>query len=323
MSNPRRIDTHQHFVPADYSTWMHEKGVHSGGVPLPEWSEKHALSFMDHHGIRTGILSLSTPGVWFGNDAEARHWARRINEYGAEVVHKRPDRLGYFATLTLPDVDGSFEEARYAFDVLHADGVVLLAGNDGRYLGDPAFEPLLAFLDEREAVVFIHPGELPGPLADGIPSFTADFLLDTSRTVISLILSGAMDRFPRIKFLLAHAGGFIPYIEYRVMLTMMNEKSKVGQAAAFMRRRRELPRMLEVFKHFYYDVALSATPAALPSLLAVAAPDHITYGSDFPFAPAPAVTVINEAYEHYKLTRTQRRAIDRGTSELLFPRLAG
>ncbi|MEU5263088.1 amidohydrolase family protein [Amycolatopsis sp. NPDC021455] len=107
------------------------------------------------------MLSLSTPGVYFGDVAEARRWAREINEYCAEVVTRRPDRFGFFATLTLPDVDGALAESEYALESLHADGIVLLADNDGRYLGDPEFEPLLASLNDRGTAVFVHPGELP------------------------------------------------------------------------------------------------------------------------------------------------------------------
>ncbi|HWD04156.1 MAG TPA: hypothetical protein VG497_33970 [Kribbella sp.] len=77
---------------------MHEKGIRPGAA----WSPSAALKFMDGHGIRTGILSLSAPGVYFGDVAEARRWARDVNEYAAAVVTDRPDRFGFFATVTLP-----------------------------------------------------------------------------------------------------------------------------------------------------------------------------------------------------------------------------
>lgn len=140
---------------------------------------------MDRHGIATGVLSVSTPGVHLGNDTEARKWARDVNEYTADLVRADPGRFGLFATLTLPDVEGAIAEAEYALDTLHANGVILLASNAGRYLGDPGFAPLLAYLDHRQAIVFVHPGELPGDPVPGIPAFTADFLLDTTRTAIS------------------------------------------------------------------------------------------------------------------------------------------
>ena len=100
---------------------------------------------MDRHGIATGVLSVSTPGVHLGNDTEARKWARDVNEYTADLVRADPGRFGLFATLTLPDVEGAIAEAEYALDTLHADGVILLASNAGRYLGDPGFAPLLAY----------------------------------------------------------------------------------------------------------------------------------------------------------------------------------
>ncbi|NUT98268.1 MAG: amidohydrolase [Saccharothrix sp.] len=323
MSRTQRIDTHQHMVPPHYAKWLRDKGIQVGGIDLPSWSPSAALRFMDGHGIRTGILSLTTPGVYFGDVAEARHWARDVNEFAAGVVVDRPDRFGFFATLTLPDVEGALAEAEYALDVLHADGVVLPANNDGRYLGDPGFAPLLRFLHDRRVTVFIHPGELPGPEVPGIPTFTADFLLDTTRTVISLILSGAMAKYPGIKFLLAHAGGFVPYISYRILLTVLSTKNKAQQAWTLLDQKHQVPKQLAVLRQFYYDIALSASPAALPSLLEVADPDHITYGSDFPFAPAVAVGFMNKTYEKYPLDESLRAAIDRGNSENLFPRLKG
>ncbi len=321
MSRARRIDTHQHVIPSRYADWMRDKGIRPGGIDLPSWSEPAALKFMDGQDIQTGVLSLSTPGVYFGDLAEARSWAREVNEFCAEVVARREDRFGFFATLTLPDVEGALAEAAYALDELHADGIVLLANNDGRYLGDPAFEPLLEFLNARQAAVFVHPGELPAPEVPGIPTFTADFLLDTTRTAISLILSGSMERFPDIKFILAHAGGFVPYISYRILLTMLNAKSKAVQLWTLVDQKHQVPKQLAVMRQFYYEVALSATPAALPSLLEVADPDHITYGSDFPFAPVPAIGFITKQYEDFRMHSSLRAAIDRGNSEALFPRL--
>jgi predicted TIM-barrel fold metal-dependent hydrolase len=300
-----RIDTHQHIVPPDYAQWLRGRGIRPGGVDIPDWSEGAAVEFMDAHGIGTGILSLSTPGVHFGDDDEAARWAREINEYCAGL---RRDRFGFFATLPLPDVDGAIKEAAHALDTLNADGVVLLANYEGRYLGDETFVPLLEFLHERGAVVFVHPGELPAAPVPGVPSFTADFLLDTTRTALSLILSRAMERFAGIRFILGHAGGFVPYIAYRILLTMVKE---------------QMTPSLEVLKRFYYDIALSATPAALPSLLEVAGPERVTYGSDFPFAPPVAVGFVNGQYEQYPLDPAVRAAIDRGNAETLFPRLKG
>lgn len=313
MSRPYRIDTHQHIVPPGYARWILDKGIRPDGLGLPPWSERSALKFMDRHGVQAAILSLSTPGVYFGDAAEARQRAREVNEYSAEVVAARPERFGFVATLTLPDVEGALAEARYGLDTLHADGIVLLANNDGRYLGDPGFEPLLAFLHRRRAVVFIHPGELPAPPVPGIPTFAADFMLDTTRTAISLVLSGAVEKYPGIKFILAHAGGFVPFIASRILLAILNDKDlAVGALAALADKKQS------VLRRFSYDVALSASPAALPSLLEVADPGRIVYGTDLPLAPAPAIDILNMQYENYPLDPGMRQAIDRGNALALF-----
>ena len=217
---------------------------------------------------------------------------------------------------------GAIAEAEYALDVLHADGVVLLANNDGRYLGDPGFAPLLEFLHSRRAVVLIHPGELPAEPVPGIPTFTADFLLDTTRTAISLILSDAMKTYDGIRFILAHAGGFVPYIAYRILLTRLARSNKLAQAFAVVDQKHQIPRLLAPLRQFYYDIALSSTPAALPSLFEVADPTHVLYGSVFPFAPPVAVGFMARQYEGMPVDPALRHGIDRGNAEMLFPRLA-
>lgn len=323
MSRARRIDVHHHIVPPDYAALLRDKGIQPGGIPLPDWGVRSASRLLRRNGIASSILSVSTPGVWFGDVPEARHWARRVNEYAAGVVADDPRSWGFFATLTLPDVDGAIAEATHALDVLGADGVVLLANNAGLYLGDPEFDQLLAFLHERKAVVFVHPGELPAEPVPGIPTFTADFLLDTTRAVTSLILSGAMERYDGIRWILAHAGGFVPYISHRILLTTLREEPKWKLATLALNRRKAVEERMQVFRRFWFDIALSSTPAVFPSLLAVADPSRILYGSDFPFAPAAAVKYMRAEYEDIDLDPTLRAGIDRRNAEALFPRLAG
>ncbi len=263
---------------------------------------------MNERGVETAILSVSTPGVHLGNDVEARAKAREVNEYAAAVVESHPGRFGFFATLCLPDVRGSLEELAYAFDTLHADGVVLLANSGGVYLGDKAFDPLFDELNRRRAVVFVHPSQPPGldPVPE-IPTFVADFLLDTTRAALQLARSETLDRCPDLKVILSHAGGFVPYAAYRL--------------SAFASRTGNPFEGIQRLNRFYFDIALSGSPTALPSLLAFAEPDHVLFGSDFPYAPPVAVHAFTGMYESYALDTAQRASIDRGTAESLFPRL--
>ena len=117
----------------------------------------------------------------FGDDAAARRLARACNEYGAELVADHPARFGYFASLPLPDLDASLAEVEHAVDVLGAEGFVLQSSNsDGSYVGDARFDPLLAELDRRAALVFVHPAipRTPMPTPGGtVPYLVSRFSL--------------------------------------------------------------------------------------------------------------------------------------------------
>ncbi|SEB09478.1 amidohydrolase family protein [Variovorax sp. YR216] len=305
-NNRRRIDTHQHMVPPDYAAWLDRHGVLAGGLPIPTWSAEGALDLMESAGIATGILSVSTPGVHLGDHAEARSMARAVNEFAADVARRHPGRFGFFATLTLPDVDGALAEAAHALDVLGADGVVLLTNVRGTYLGDASIEPLMEELDRRKAVVFVHPSELPAPPVPGIPPFAADFLLDTTRAAINMARRGWLDRYPDLKIILSHGGGFIPYAAERIARICSPDGD---QASGIERLRR-----------FYFDTALSSSAYALPSLLAFADPGRISFGSDWPYAPKERSLHFARLLDGFEMPDATRAAINRGNMEKLFPR---
>lgn len=317
-----RIDVHHHAVPAFYGRLLEDSGHRPGGVAVPEWTPQKSLRLMDRNGIATSVLSVSTPGAWFGDAQKARGLARELNEHLAGVTADNPRRFGFFATLTLPDLEGALAEAEYALDVLKADGIVLLTSAAEQYIYEPQFEALLSYLHTKKAVVFVHPGELPAEPAPGIPAFTADFLLETVRAATGLVLSGSVEKYGDIRWILSHAGGFLPYISHRILLTMLRAEPKLAQAKAVIHRKRESQRRLDVLRRFYFDVALSSTPSALPSLLAFADPARVLYGSDYPFAPSPAVKFMRQEYEDVALDRPVRTAIDHGNAVPLFPRLA-
>ena len=306
---PRRIDVHQHVIPPLYGEWLRENDPETG-MPRPSWSAPDALGFMDANGIATGILSVSTPGVHLGDDAKARRMARAVNEFAAGVVEAHPRRFGFFATLTLPDVRGAIAEARLALDDLHADGVVLLANTRGEYLGAPEHEPLFAELNERRAVVFVHPSTLVGPQLSGVPAFAVDFLLDTTRAAVNLVRAGVVSRYSNLKIILAHAGGFVPYAAQRIAITLsFVTANSVGDVLSDLRT-------------FYFDTALSS-PSAPPSLLAFAAPSRVLFGSDWPFAPAPVAEMITRELDCYGgMSPAEHAEIARTNALALFPRLS-
>jgi predicted TIM-barrel fold metal-dependent hydrolase len=311
---PDRIDVHLHAIPSFYR----DAAVAAGRVPArgayPEFSPEAALEIMDRHDIAVAITSISQPGVHFGDDQAARALARRCNDYAADMNAPWPKRFGAFATLTLPDVDGSLREIDYALDTLHFDGVCLYASCDGKYLGDPAFDPVLAALNDRAAVVFVHPAIHPSAQQTGLPwpLFMIEYPFDTTRAAFNLLFSGALKRFSRIRFILAHAGGVAPYLAWRASVSPMIDP-RMPQLS-----REEVRKGL---RQFWYDTALSPTRATMGALREVADPSRIVFGSDWPFANAAVIKAADEDGAN-ALSATERTAIDRANALALFPRLA-
>ena len=313
MTAAHRIDIHQHVVPP---FWAHALPTHGGdpsGTVIPQWSPDSAIDFMDSQQVATGILSLTAPSVIGWDKSERRRMARRVNEYTADLVTKRPDRFGNFATLPLPDAEGALWELEHALDTLRADGVILFANYAGKYLGEAAFEPIWSELHRRHAVVFVHPGQPPLPTAAGVPGPLVDYPFDTTRAAVQLVLNGIVDRYPGARIILAHAGGFLPYASHRFA-----ELARVFRPAAA-----KPADILATFQRFYFDTALSSGPAALPSLKAFAGSGHMVFGSDFPYAPAGIGASFTAKLDADNgLTADEHRAINHGNACALFPRLA-
>jgi len=254
------------------------------GTPLPAWTAGSSLDVMDANGIQTAITSLSAPGVHLGGGVDqARALARDCNEFAARMALDHPGRFGSFAVLPMPFTEAACAEACYALDTLGADGVVLLGSSDGKFLGDPSLDELMAELNRRGALVFIHPNIHPSSdtLGLDIPGFFVEFLCDTTRASLNLILSGTMEKYQNIRWILAHSGGFLPYIAWRASLA--------NTFLAFQERAPE--GILSYIRRFYYETALSPSRYSQVVLKELLDPSHILFGSDFPFAPAPLVAV--------------------------------
>lgn len=312
----RRIDVHHHAIPRAFVEAASAHGLTQvAGAPLPAWSIERSLDVMDQNDIETALLSLSAPGVHFGDDDEATVLARRCNEELAELARTHPARLGVFAVLPMPATDRACAEAVYALDVLRADGIVLLASTRGFFLGDARFDELMAELDRRAATVFVHPNlhATSDQLGLVAPGFFVEFLCDTSRAALNLVLSGTLERYPRIRFILAHAGGFIPYIAWR--LSLANLMSPFDDTAPLG--------VLHYLRRFYFDTALSPGAPSLAALREFAEPGHILFGSDFPFAPAPITALQTKTLDESPLLDDMQQAnLARNNALRLFPRFA-
>lgn len=315
-----RIDVHAHFLPDDYRRAAEAAGhVHPDGMPsLPDWDAGKAIAMMDALAIRTAMLSISSPGVHFGDDKAAGELARSVNRQGAALVKDHPGRFGLFAALPLPDAEGALREAAFALDELGADGVAVETNHRGVYMGDPAFDPLMAELDRRSAVMFMHPTSpycsCCQALAFGQPRPVIEFMFETTRAVAHMLYNRTLERFPRIRLIVPHAGAAIPVLADRI----------VGHVQLLHTGEKQLTadEIFSVLHRLHYDLAGFPLPRALPALLTFADPERIHYGSDWPFTATETVNRLAREIDTTDiLDEALRRRILLDNALTLFPRL--
>lgn len=306
FGKPRRIDVHHHLLPPEY---VKAVGNAALGAPIgrdsgPSWTVADSLEAMDKFGIETAITSISSPGIPLEDPKAVQRVARACNEFAKQMTVDHPGRFGVFAVLPLPNIAMSLDEVNYAYDVLHADGIVLHTNYSALYLGDPHFAPLMAELNRRKAVVFVHPtvcsctmGAIPG-----LPSSAIEYPHETTRTITSLLFNGTFKDNPDIRFIFSHAGGTIPFLVNRI--------AKLPGTAP--------NGPLPLLRRQYYDLAQSANPQAMVPLLGMVDVSQVVFGTDFPFVRA--INTVVDGIAHAGLQAADIARIDRNNALGLFPR---
>jgi predicted TIM-barrel fold metal-dependent hydrolase len=274
---PRRIDIHHHFVPPLFEQTARARNVLNPA--LDGLSISRSLDEMDRNGVASAVLSIPSPGAWYGDVELAKKVARDANEWAARLVSDHKGRFGMFATLTLPDLDSALTEVAYAFDHLNADGIHLWTNYGDFWPGDPRLSPLLEELNRRKAVVFTHPTtpNCCGHLLPEAPVTMIEYGTDTTRSIASLVLSGATHRYPDIRWIFSHAGGTMPFLLERFML-LADALAKTPEGAS------KIPNgVLYELKRLYFDTAQSANPYAMGPLTRLVATTQVCFGTDFPY----------------------------------------
>jgi predicted TIM-barrel fold metal-dependent hydrolase len=307
-----KIDVHAHYIPDTYRDALVTAGqAQPDGIPaLPEWNQALALDAMDKLNVRLAILSISSPGVHFGDAAAAAELARTVNETGAQIARATPERFGFFATLPLPEIDASVAETRYALDHLGAAGICLMTNHRGMYLGDERLEPIFAEVTAHKSVVFVHPTSPPQPAGGpDLPAPALEFMFETTRSITDLVLAGVPRRHPGLRIIVPHAGAALPVLASRIDLF----------ASALSARGAEVPSLREALNKLHFDLAGAPVKEQLAALLSVADPTRLHYGSDFPFTPWQACQYLAQQLETSgQLADSALDAMFTGNSENLF-----
>jgi predicted TIM-barrel fold metal-dependent hydrolase len=313
------IDVHHHIMPPAYMTGVgNERHFRQSGGRIPpliaQWTPQRAIEAMDESGIGTAVTSISAPGTWFGNIDEGRRLSRVCNEYAAQLARDHKGRFGTFASLPLPDVEGSLAEIDYAFGTLKADGVVLMTSYDNRYPGEKEFAPVFEELNRRKAVVFFHPTAAPccWNLITDVPDATIEFVFDTVRTVVSLLYSGALHRYPDIKFIFCHYGSAVPLMHTRFCSQFARDK-------ALAERVPEGP--VNLLKRLYFDTAGTTGNESLPPLLRLVGTDRILFGTDYPWGALSVKDTVQTLVQQ-GFSERDMRLVERDNALHLMPGLA-
>jgi predicted TIM-barrel fold metal-dependent hydrolase len=315
------IDFHHHARPAAFFEALADSGrTTMGGRPFPPgWTMASALGLMDSAGIATAVVSAPDADLLYRDRTVALRLSRVLNELFAETIQSQPRRFGAFASLPMPHIDDALKEAAFALDELRLDGVMLSTSYDGQYLGSPVFDSLLAELDRRRVVVFVHPVTPMGLklLSLEFPASLLEYAFDTTRCIANLIRHGAPARFPNIRFIFSHAGGTVPYLLNR--LSLMDHFLTPGHRFAMAPDRDAIQRGLQ---SFYYDTALSAADAVFALLKEVVGVDRLVFGSDYPQVPDDYVSASADALRDSSIvTAADRQRVARANGLALLPRL--
>jgi predicted TIM-barrel fold metal-dependent hydrolase len=340
--NPRRIDVHHHFTSPAYLEFTRKFGQGGGGgrgrggnaggrggalgSARGGWVLEEDLDDMDKNGTETAILSITTPGFWFGEKEEIRKAVRECNDYAAKLRSDHKGRFGSFAAIYPEDTEGSLREIEYALDTLKADGIGLFTSYGTKYLGDESFAPVYEELNRRKAVVYVHPQEgacCRGGMVKDVAPTVIEYGADTTRTIASVVFSGTSGKYPDMSWIFSHAGGMMPFVIERFLSGTTAEVvpgiTTKGQGSVPPAK---VPKgVLYELRRLYYDTAQASNPVAMRALRTVVPVSQIVYGTDYWYRTAEETgrgLMTNKVFNAEEL-----RMINRGNTERILPRYKG
>ena len=297
------MDVHSHIITPEFLSALTNEGrLMDEGFPLPKYDAEAHLKWMDEAGVQTSVLTMAAPQPeghslsLSKGEKTGSVVIRKCNETAAKLKQKHPGRFLFCAALPLPDVDAAIREAVYALDTLKADGIKLATNVEGQYLGAPELDTLFSVLNERRAVIILHPHR-PEPVNRQVmqqtPLAMQEYLAEATRAVSNMISRNVLARYNNIKVVVPHCGAYLPLAIPRMKsLTPVMQKNKMVGEIDYEANLATL----------YYDLAGAHSPEAIRMLLTITSPDHLLYGSDYPYVAPQMLTQSLRRMKQYLTT---------------------
>ena len=312
-ANPRSVDFQHHFTSPGWRKALTDANM------LPEvrkgWSPEKDIAEMDGAGCAAAFISTGQAGWRLGDlpDADSIRLARESNEYGAKMQNDYKGRYFLMAAVPMPNLDATLKEIEYAMDTLKAAGFTLPASFDGHYIGEPEFEPVLQEFNRRKVAIYVHPSQPKccENMIKGLIPNTIEYGTDTTRMIMSVIVSGAAGKYPDIRWIWAHGGGTMPFLIQRIcgekVANNLDKPAEPGSKLYYLRK-------------YYYDTGAQFNPVGIGALKAVVGVSQIVYGTDFPYGH---MAPVNKDLDNMPtiLNAKERQMVYRGNAERLFPEL--
>ena len=273
------VDVHSHIITPEFVSSLEKEGrLMDEGFPLPKYNVESHLKWMDEAGVQTSVLTLAAP------QPTSAQTVRLANETTARIKQEHPGRFLFCAAIPLPDVNVAIREAIYALDTLKADGIKLATNVGGQYLGAPELDTLFSILNERRAVIILHPHR-PEPFNRQVmlqtPLAMQEYLSETTRAVTNMISRNVLARYNNIKVVVPHCGAYLPLAIPRMKsLTPVMQANKMVGEIDYEANLRAL----------YYDLAGAHSPEVIRMMLTITTADHLLYGSDYPYVAPQVLT---------------------------------
>ena len=295
MPDDKAIDFHTHIYTNEYLNYLEKrteypKLVHDPTEGMVIWDHGVRIAHVDPKGhvdpdfrvsfmandcsIGTQVVTLTAPGTFeFGK--ESVKWAKKMNDYYAKLNEKYPENYACFMTLPLDDLGASIDELERAHKDLGLKGIGIFTNVNGKYIDEPDFHPIYEKATKYNLPIFVHPG-IP-LVADflgkyRIPISLWGYTYETTICFTRLVWNGVLDKFPDLKLVATHLGGFIPYQFERIDYAFR------GYGREFGYKLSNPPSYY--LRKLYYDAVNFHKPAVMEGLMTFGS-DRILLGTDY------------------------------------------